>query len=126
MAPHWFGSFDCVLFAGQVIVQAATTMVLAVAELLVRFRSLDMPLIIAVLVIVAPGGALTFTTSVIATDPLAGSAPSEHVTVPVPPGGGVLQLPGLDSDTNVVPTGIISVNVAPASESGPLLMTPIV
>lgn len=102
------------------------TAVFAVAELLAGFESLDKPLTVAVLVIVAPGAALTFTTRVIATDPPDPSAPSEQVTVPVPPGGGVLQLPGLNSDTNVVPVGTPSVKVTPASASGPLFVTPIV
>lgn len=102
------------------------TAVLAVAELLTGFGSLDMPLTIAVLVIVAPGAALTFTTRLIATETSDGSAPSEQVTVPVPPGGGVLQLPGLVSDTKVVPAGTTLVKVAPSSVSGPLFRTPIV
>ena len=109
---------------GQVSVQApVVTTVSVVAELFARFESLDIPLIVAVLVIVEPDGALTFTTRLIATDPPGGSTPSEQVTVPEAPTGGVLQLPGLVSDTNVVPTGIMSVKVAPRSVSGPLLVT---
>lgn len=102
------------------------TAVLAVAELLPEFGSLDMPLTIAVSVIVEPGAALTLTTRVTTTEPPDASAPSEQLTVPVPPTGGVLQLPGLVSDTKVVPAGTTSVKVTPASASGPLFETTIV
>src|SRR4030095_6204846 len=106
---------------GQVSVQPVEkTVVFVVAELLVRFGSPDIPLIIAVFVMVASGSAVTFTTSVIEVDPMVERGPRLQVTNPVPPTGGVLQLPGLDSETNVVPVGITSVKVAPASESGPL------
>ena len=104
----------------------AMTAVFAAAELLPKFISADIPLTIAVLVIVAPGAALTFTTRLIATDPAGAIAPSEQMTAPVPPTGGVLQLPGLVSDTNVVPAGITSVKVTPASVLGPLFETAIV
>jgi len=102
------------------------TVVFEVAELLIRFGSPDIPPIIAVFVIVAPGAALTFTTRVIAVDPMVERGPRLQVIVPVPPTGGVLQLPGLESETNVVPVGITSVKVAPASASGPLLVTVII
>lgn len=112
--------------SGQLSVQVpVATVVLVVTELFARFGSLDVPLTEALLVIVEPDTALTFTTRVIAADPPGGSPPSEQVTVPVAPTGGVLQLPGLVSDTNVVPTGIMSVKVAPRSASGPLLVTTI-
>jgi len=99
------------------------TLVVETAELLPRVGSPDMPLIIAVFVIVEPGAALTFTTRVIDVDPVVERGPRLQVTVPVPPGGGVEQLPGLDNETNVVPVGITLVKVAPESESGPLLVT---
>ena len=102
------------------------TAVVAVAELLPRLGSLDMPVIEAVLVIVEPGAAVTLTTRVIVVDPLVRSAPSEQVTVPVPPTGGVLQLPELVNETNVVPAGTVSLKLAPISVSGPLLVTEIV
>lgn len=102
------------------------TTVFAVAELLTGFESFDMPLTVAVLVIVAPGGALTFTTREIAADPPEMSAPSEQLTDPVPPGDGALQLPGLVRDTKVVPAGITSLKVTAASVSGPLFVMPIV
>ena len=94
----------------------------AVAELLLGFESLDSPATVAVLVIVAPGSALTLTTRVIETDWVGGSMPREQVTVPVLPTGGELQLPGLVIDTNVVPLGKMSVKVAPRSVAGPLFV----
>ena len=113
---------------GQVREQPSSefTSVKAVAELLLGFGSLDVPPIVAVLVIVPPGAALTFTTRVIDTDPMVEIGPSEQLTVPTLPTGGVLQVPGLVSETKVVPAGMMSVKVAPASESGPLFVMTIV
>jgi hypothetical protein len=128
-APHEVvvGEVDTSRLGGHVSEQVpAVTAVFAVAELLTGFGSLDMPLTVAMLVIVAPGAALTFTTSVIATDPGGAIGPSEQETVPVPPGGGVLQLPGLVSETNVVPAGMTSVKMTPVSVLGPLFVMPIV
>ena len=102
------------------------TVVFEVAELLVRFGSPDVPLIIAVFVICAPGAAWTFTTRVIEAELPFAIGPIAQVTVPVPPTGGVLQLPGLDIETNVVPVGITSVKVTPVSVLGPLFVTVII
>jgi hypothetical protein len=101
------------------------TGVFAMAELFNRFVSPDAPLTVAVLVIVEPAGAFTLTTRVIALCAPEVSGPSEQDTTPVPPTGGLLQLPGLVSDTKVVPAGIKSVNVTPVSVLGPLLVTTI-
>lgn len=120
------GEVDKNRLGGHVSVQVPDeTAVLAMAELLTGFESLDRPLTVAVLVIVAPGAALTFTTREIVADPPDTSAGSEQMTVPVPPVGGALQLPGLVSDTNVVAAGRLSVKVAPISVSGPLFVTTI-
>jgi hypothetical protein len=109
---------------GHVSVQdPAMTAVFVVDELFEGIPSLDMPLTVAVFVMVEPDGALTLTSKVIETGTPGGSGPSEHVTVPVVPGDGVIQLPGLDSETNVEPGCITSVKVAPASVSGPLFTT---
>ena len=105
---------------------APVTVVLAVAELLAVVGSLDMPLTEAVLLMVEPGAAVTLTTRVIVSDAPAAIAPSEHDTVPVPPTGGVLQLPELVNETNVVPAGTVSLKLAPLSASGPLFVTVIV
>ena len=110
---------------GQVIVQgtAPVTAVLAVAELLLGDGSLDVPLTEARLLIVDPEGAVTLTTRVIVVDAPAASVPSEQEIVPVPPTGGALQVPGLVSETKVVPGGTVVPKVAPASPLGPLFMT---
>ena len=114
-----------VRLAGQVSVQPPETVVFAVAELLARVGSLDMPLIEAVLIIVEPGAALTLTTRLIVTDAPLASAPNEHETMPVPPTEGVVQLPGLVKETKVVPAGTVSLKIAPISASGPLFVTTI-
>ena len=62
--------------------------------------------LVAVLVMVDPGLAVTLTTRVRIACAFAASDPSWHVTWPVPPMGGVMQLPGLARETNVVPAGI--------------------
>ena len=106
--------------------QPPETVVFAVAELFAKVGSLDMPLIEAIFIIVEPGAAVTLTTRVIVADAPVASAPSEQETVPVPPTEGVLQLPGLVTETNVVPAGSVSLKLAPISASGPLLVTVIV
>lgn len=113
--------------SGQTSVQdPEKTLVLDVVELLAKFGSLPMPLTVAELVITPPGPAVTLTTRVIGADSPPSSSPSEQLTMPVPPTGGVLHIPGLASDTNVVPAGKLSVNITSGSGSGPLFVTPIV
>jgi hypothetical protein len=70
------------------------TVVVVVAELFAEFGS-GVTLLLAnvVFVIVEPGGAVTLTTRVIVTIASLLIVPGEQVTVPVPPGGGVAQLP---------------------------------
>ncbi len=122
-----FGDVKAIRSGGHVSVQPIeVTVVVAAAELLAGFESADIPLTVAVFVIVAPGPAFTFTTSVIGIDPPDPSAPSEQLIVPVPPGGGALQLPGLVRETNVVPAGTVSLKATPESGSGPLFVIPIV
>jgi hypothetical protein len=113
---------------GQVIVQgtAPVTAVLAVAELLLGDGSLDVPLTEALLLIVDPEGAVTLTTRVIVVGAANASGPREQEIVPVPPTGGVVQVPGLVSETKVVPAGTVVPKVAPLSASGPLFVTVIV
>ena len=55
---------------------------------------------------------------------LAGSEENVQVTVPVPPGAGVVQLvlPKFSKETKVVPTGIMSVSVTPWASPGPRLV----
>jgi hypothetical protein len=85
-----------VTLAGQLSVHEdpETTAVVAVAELFPGFES-GVTLLLAdvVFVIVEPGGAVTFTTRVIVTVAPLLIVPNAQVTVPVPPGGGVTQLP---------------------------------
>jgi hypothetical protein len=109
---------------GQISVQdPEKTPVLEVVELLAKFGSLPMPMTVAELVITAPGAEVTLTVRVIGTDTPPLSGPREQVTRPVPPTGGVVQLPALASDTNVVPAGKLSVNRTAGSGSGPLFVT---
>src|SRR4026207_2242766 len=85
----------------------ADTVVFAVAELLLGNGSLEVPLTEAVLLIVEPGAAVTLTTRGIVVGTPAASAPREQEIVPVPPTGGALQVPGLVSETKVVPGGTV-------------------
>ena len=89
------------------------TPVKLVTTLFVTSGSPDVPVTVAVFVMVAPGGAVTFTTTVIVIIPPALSGPSEQEITPDSPTGGVLQLPVLVRETKVAPEEIISVKVTP-------------
>ena len=97
---------------------AATTWVVADAELLAEFGSDSLALILAVLVIVT-GFAGAFTTMVIvAVAPMA-SEPTMQVTVLE----AWVQVPWVElAETNVTPAGRVSVTVVPVAPFGPLLV----
>jgi len=81
--------------AGHVIGHPKTTAVVAAAKLLFVFGSDSAPLTTAVFVIVEAGDAVTFTTSVTVAVLSTFIEPSEQLTVPVPPTGGVVHVPWL-------------------------------
>lgn len=94
--PHLEEPDAIMMSAGQVSTHALADAiaVVAVAELLLGLESGRLVVLTElVFIIVEPGGAVTFTTSVIVAVAPLFSVPSEQVTVPVPPGGGVTQLP---------------------------------
>src|SRR5438477_254535 len=104
---------------------SARTVVVVAAELLARFGSTVAELTVAVLEMIVPSGVvgLTWTASVkVAVAPLASDG-LVHVTVPVDPTAGVVQVQpaGLDIDWNVVCAGSGSVIVTLAAAFGPAL-----
>src|SRR2546421_212453 len=102
------------------------TVVVSVSLLFVALGSAVVELTVAVLLITVPAGtaSLTLTTNVRPRPELAGSEENVQVTVPVPPGAGVVQLvlPKFSKETKVVPTGIMSVSVTPWASLGPRLV----
>src|SRR5207237_2925569 len=115
------------MFAGQVIVGAmGSTVVVAVAELLLGFGSGIELAAVAVLLMTVPCStpALTFTTTVNTAVSLMPTFAFEKTTLPVPPtaGADVLQpLPVVTlADTNVVLVGTASVTVVLMPGPGPL------
>src|SRR2546430_11325027 len=128
LLPALTGSGESVLVTDRLA--TVPTVVISVQLLLAAFGSVVVELAVAVLLITVPSGraALTLTTSVNRKLVLGGSVGSVvQVTVPVPPTAGVVQPgPAPVNDTNVVPTGIASVNVTPWALLGPALLTPIV
>ena len=103
------------------------TEVIVLEELLPGPGSFDVLVTEAVLSIIEPGPAVTLTTRVMLAEPPDAIEPSEQVTIPVPPGGGAVNVPWLGvTDTNVVPAGTMSVTVTPVPRLGPALLTPIV
>ena len=79
------------------------------AELLVATGSKVDAETLAVFVIVAPAAAVTFSVSVMAMWLPVGTLGIVHVTVPVPPTGGAVQVPPLVVTLlNVVPVGVAS------------------
>jgi hypothetical protein len=103
---------------------AASTVVTTVADgLLVLFGALT-PI---VLLIIAPAAAVTFTTMVPLIRAPTGCRPIVHVTVPVAPCAGAVQVPGLMVTLwNVVPVGNASVIATTDASSGPLFPLAIV
>ena len=101
------------------------------AELFEQFGSLAEEhgtLMLAVFVMVLPGASpkLALTTSGKLALAFAAREAMVHVMVPVPPTGG--RVPqfhpeGTLRETNVVPVGIVSVNVAVPDAAGPLFVT---
>ena len=80
---------------GQLIAQGKKiTGVASLEELLPDTGSFEVLDTTTVLLIVAPGAALTFTTRVTLAAPPRRIVPSEQVTFPVPPGGGAVTCPG--------------------------------
>src|ERR1700693_2077923 len=82
------------------------------------------PMSVSVMTVPVAAPAFTFVTRV--NEPLepAARVAMVHVTVPVPPTSGVVQLhePGLARDTKVVLVGIASVNLTVAAADGPLFV----
>ena len=113
--------------AGHVITGAGSeTETLALAELLDVSGSEVVELTNAELAIVAPGASeqSAVTTIVTVAEPPEAIVPSEHVTGPVPPTGGVVHEPWLDeAEAKVVPAGVWSVTVTPEASSGPAFET---
>src|ERR1700754_957835 len=113
--------------AGQPILQVSIDTRVDVAdELFAGFSSIVSAVTVAVFIIELPAGLLTLTISVAITGAPGATLPSRQLTAPVPPGGGVVQLPELESETKVVPFGTISLSVTPLAVLGPALLTTMV
>src|SRR2546430_181394 len=103
------------------------TRVATVALLFSGVGSTDVALTFAVLLIVAPSGASGFTLTVMPTcsfGRLVQRTGMITVTVPVPPGGGVVTITRsggklVENETNVVFSGISSVSFTPNACCGP-------
>jgi hypothetical protein len=80
---------------------------------------------VAVIVPIATVEGTFSTTTMSAEVPAARFAVSLHVTVPVAPTAGVVQVhpAGASTDWNVVFTGVASVNATPVAAAGPLFVT---
>src|SRR5689334_21892205 len=127
MAPHCAALLLAAMFAGQVITQdIIATRVFAVAVSFAEFVSIDVVLTFTIFVMMVPDGLSTLTTSVLITDAPGARFPNVQLIAPVPPTGGVVQLPELDSETKVVPAGILPLNCTLAAVLGPLLLATIV
>jgi hypothetical protein len=108
------------------------TVAVDVAELLAVFESAVVLLTFAVLVMAVPAAAALLELTTIVNDPVAPdvNVVKLHVTVPVPPAGGLAHAAVgplfCASDTNVVPAGTASVIATLCASPGPLLVTVIV
>jgi hypothetical protein len=105
--------------------QADRSLVLAVAVLLAELGSVVLDAIVAVSTMVVGGPALTVTVRMNKAGAPTARLALLHVTTPVPPAAGVVQLqpPGDDSDVNMVLAGMASVSVTLAAVLGPLFCT---
>jgi hypothetical protein len=105
------------------------TVVVAVARLFAKTGS-SAEVTPAVFVMTVPFAvaALTFTTSVKDTLPLAGSVAMVQLTVPVPPTEGVVHVhpAGEESETNVVLAGMVSESATVVASEAVKFVTPIV
>ena len=103
------------------------TAVLAFAELLAGLGSNVLAETLAVSLMLLPGAAVTFNTSVtVMFAPFARDATLQF-TLPVPPGAGAVQVPAVVATlTKVVPAGVLSDTCTVLAESGPLLVATMV
>ena len=123
-APHWLGSFDLVMFAGQVIVGAGLLVVVMAVELLLAESGSDVSDVIeAVLLITTLPATLQFTVAVnviVADPPLARDA---NVTVRLFPEPPQTPLPVDEQVPNVTCDGRLSVTTTFVAVDGPELRT---
>src|SRR5712691_13472783 len=106
------------------------TVVVAVASLsaLVGSNATEFATAVSVIVLCGASVAFTFTTSITAMEFPGARVAAVHVTVPVPPGAGAVQVcagPAAEKPTllNVVPAGIVSAISTVVAGSGPWLVT---
>ena len=103
------------------------TALLVPAELLVLFGSNVELLTFAVLLMLAPGSAVTSTFNVIVTGLDGLIVPSVQCTLPLDPRDGAVHEPcEVLTDENVVPVGVASSRFTLDATSGPALLTVIV